>query len=125
MEKEYNAYIANSTWHLETPTSDQNIIDCKWGYKLKISANTSIEPQVKARLVTRRFFQIYGFDFTETFAPVAKHSTIQLLCLIAAKHKNEKMQQLFSWKVAAIILLLKNLCSYLNWKVSVTKEILQ
>jgi histone deacetylase 1/2 len=35
MEEEYNALLKNKTWHLVSPTSNKNIIDCKWVYRVK------------------------------------------------------------------------------------------
>ncbi|KAG8497239.1 hypothetical protein CXB51_008487 [Gossypium anomalum] len=39
----------------------------------------------KARLVVKGFSQLYGLDFTETFAPVARLDTIRLLLTLAAQ----------------------------------------
>jgi hypothetical protein len=35
MEEEYDALLKNKTWHLVSPTSNKNIIDCKWVYRVK------------------------------------------------------------------------------------------
>jgi hypothetical protein len=35
MEEEYDALLANKTWHLVSPSSNKNVIDCKWVYRIK------------------------------------------------------------------------------------------
>ena len=56
MDTEFQALIKNQTWHLVSPTSDQNIIDCKWVYKVKRKADGRID-RYKARLVAKGFKQ--------------------------------------------------------------------
>ena len=56
MDTEFQALIKNQTWHLVSPTSDQNIIDCKWVYKVKRKADGSID-RYKTSLVAKGFKQ--------------------------------------------------------------------
>ena len=35
MDSEYNALMKNKTWHLVPPRKGNNVIDCKWVYKIK------------------------------------------------------------------------------------------
>lgn len=46
-----------------------------------------IYPKLKVQLVARGFTQIYGIDYQETFAPVAKLNTIRVLLSVAANLK--------------------------------------
>jgi hypothetical protein len=82
MDEEYNALITNKTWHLVPPTRGQNVIDCKWVYKVKRKADGTIE-RYKARLVAKGFKQQYDIDYEETFSPVVKSATIRVVLSLA------------------------------------------
>jgi hypothetical protein len=56
MDEEYNALMKNGTWHLVPFASGQNVIDCKWVYKIKRKADGTVD-RYKARLVAKGFKQ--------------------------------------------------------------------
>jgi hypothetical protein len=55
---------------------ENSVVRSKWIYKTKHSADGSIE-KYKARFVSRGFSQKEGIDYEETFAPVARYTSIR------------------------------------------------
>jgi hypothetical protein len=75
MDQEFFALVQNKTWHLVPPAPGQNLIDCKWVYKIKHKADGSID-QYKARFVAKGFKQRYDIDYDDTFSSVVNFATI-------------------------------------------------
>lgn len=82
MDGEYETLIKNGTWQLVASQRGQNVIGCKWVFKLKQKQDGSID-RYKARLVAKGFKQRYGIDYSETFSPVVHPTTIHLVLSIA------------------------------------------
>ncbi|PKI48780.1 hypothetical protein CRG98_030822 [Punica granatum] len=82
----------NQTWELVERTQNRKVIGFKWVYKTKLKFDGSVN-KYKARRIVKGYAQIWGVDYSETFAPVARLDTIRLLLAIVAE-RNWKIYQL-------------------------------
>jgi transposase InsO family protein len=82
MAAEFEALISNKTWTLCPRPSQQHVTRNHWVYKIKQRADGSID-HFKGRLVAKGFEQQSGVDYTETFSPVIKPSTICIILALA------------------------------------------
>ncbi|KAJ6733370.1 hypothetical protein OIU74_005177 [Salix koriyanagi] len=92
MKDEIAALYENSTWSLVPYDPSMNIVGSRWVYKIKRQANGDID-RYKARLVARGFTQQEGIDYSETFSPVVKPTTVRLVLTIAVS-KGWQIRQL-------------------------------
>lgn len=54
------------------------IVGIKWVFRIKYNSDGSIS-RYKTRLVAKRFHQTHGIDYTKTFSPVVKASTVRVI----------------------------------------------
>ncbi|KAM1956212.1 hypothetical protein ACFX16_025655 [Malus domestica] len=85
MSNEFNALIRNGTWELVPFLPSHNLIGCKWVFRIKRHPDGTID-RYKARLVAKGFHQRPGVDFSDTFSPVVKPTTIRIVLHLAVTH---------------------------------------
>ena len=75
IKEELEALKKVGTWGVVERLRGRNIVACTWVLHIKKDAAGRIECY-KARLIAKGFTQVYGVDYYETFAPVAKLASI-------------------------------------------------
>lgn len=75
IEDEIPTLMANETWDLVHHPTNLNLFGSKWIFHTKIHSNGPIE-WYKAWLVVEGFTQVPGLNYSHTFIPVIKESTI-------------------------------------------------
>ena len=84
MVEEYDSIVRNSAWEIVPRPVDKSVVGSRWIYKVKQVADGSVE-KYKARFVAWGFSQIEGIDYEETFAPVARYSSIRTILALSAQ----------------------------------------
>ena len=85
IEAELESLRQAGTWTVVERPKDANVVDSKWVLRIKKDSLGQIE-KYKARLVAKGFTQVYGQDYFETFAPVARLASIRTILAIAARN---------------------------------------
>uniref|UniRef100_A0A2N9FUY7 Reverse transcriptase Ty1/copia-type domain-containing protein n=2 Tax=Fagus sylvatica TaxID=28930 RepID=A0A2N9FUY7_FAGSY len=83
MKEELDALLKTGTCDLVDLPAGKSAIGCKWVYKIKTRSDGTVD-RYKARLVAKGFTQEYGIDYEETFAPVARLSSVRTLIAVSA-----------------------------------------
>ena len=84
MVEEYSSIMKNDVWDVVPTPEGKFVVSSKWIYKIKHVADDNIE-KFRARFVARGFSQQEGVDYEETFAPVARYTSIRVVLSIASE----------------------------------------
>ena len=76
----------NKTWVLVPRSEARNVLPSRWVFRKKdiVRPDGTCDVEHKARIVAEGFLQVHGIDYDETYAPVAKFTTIRTLFAIVA-----------------------------------------
>ena len=85
METEMTSLRENHVWDLVKLPVGKKTVGSKWVYKVKTGADGSVQ-RYKARLVAQSITQQYGTDFDETFCPVVRQESLQLLMALSVRY---------------------------------------
>ncbi|WKA10976.1 hypothetical protein VitviT2T_028515 [Vitis vinifera] len=83
MLEEIRALEDNHTWKLVDLPQGNKVVGCKWVFAVKVNPNGSMV-RLKVRLVARGYAQTYEVDYSNTFSPVAKLTSVRLFISIVA-----------------------------------------
>lgn len=83
MKHEIVGLEEKDTWDVVDLPPDKEAIGCKWVYKIKFNSDGTIERH-KGRVVAYGNNQEEGIDYSETFAPVVKMTTMRIVLEVAA-----------------------------------------
>ena len=86
MIEEYQLIMKNDVWDVVPRPEGKSVVTSKWIYKIKHAADGSTE-KYKERFVARGFSHKEGIDYEETFAPIAKYTSIISVLSLAAVMK--------------------------------------
>ena len=86
IDKELDSLKKTGTFELVERPPEANVVGSKWVLRIKKDSAGEIL-KYKARLVAKGFTQIYGVDYYETYAPVARLASFQILLALAARNE--------------------------------------
>ena len=78
--------LSNNTWVLMDLSPGSNTIGCKWVFRRKYKTDGFIQT-FKVRLVAKGFRQREGISYFDTYAPIARITSICVLIALASIYK--------------------------------------
>ncbi|KAE8216887.1 hypothetical protein CF319_g8884, partial [Tilletia indica] len=85
IEREFNSLIKNGTLEEVMVPEGVNVVSTKHVFKTKYDANGNFIKR-KDRCVARGFTQEYGVDYNETYAPVARMTSLRIFLVMVIVH---------------------------------------
>ena len=84
MVEEYSSIMTNDVWEVVPRPQERFVVGSRWIYEVKYVANGNIEKFI-ALFVAKGHAQKEGIDYEETFAPVARYTSIRSMISLAAQ----------------------------------------
>lgn len=84
MEEELESFRVNNTWSFVQLPAGKQTVKTKWIFKTKRDREGNIV-RYKARFVAKGFSQKYGIDYSDTFAPVVRYTSIRYLLALSVQ----------------------------------------
>ena len=85
MVEEMQVLDNNVTWDLVPLPTRKKAIGCRWVFVVKFNPDKSVA-RLKARLVAKVYAHTYGVDYSDTFSPIAKLTSVRLFISLAASY---------------------------------------
>ena len=85
MSKKFDALVRNGTWELVLLKLAQNIVGCKWIFRIERLPDGYVD-RYKARLIAIGFHQRPSIDYHDTFNWGVKPTTIRLVLSLTTSH---------------------------------------
>jgi hypothetical protein len=82
MMEEHQSIMKNKVWEIIPRPKEKSVVTSKWVYKIKHAADESVD-KYKARFIARGFSQKEAEYYDETFAPVARYTSIRAIISLA------------------------------------------
>ena len=79
---EYDSIVKNIAWEIVSRSIDKSVVGLRWIYKVNKVTDGSVD-KYKARFVAGGFSYIEGIDYDETFAPIARYSSIRSILALS------------------------------------------
>ena len=91
MIEEMGALTDNGTWDLVSLPVRKKAIGCHWVFTVKVNIDGS-SARLKARLFAKGYAQTYGMDYSDTFSPIVKMTSVRLFISLAATYHSDLHQ---------------------------------
>ena len=76
--------MTSDVWEVVPRPSNKSVVGSRWIFRIKYAADGSIE-KFKARFVAKGYAREEGIDYEETFALVARYTSIRFVIALAAQ----------------------------------------
>ncbi|KAL0373938.1 UNVERIFIED_CONTAM: hypothetical protein Sradi_3309500 [Sesamum radiatum] len=85
VKSEMDSIVSNGTWVLVDLSPRCTTIRCKWIFVRKLKPDGTVN-KFKVKLVAKGFKQKEGIDYFDTYSPVGRLTTIQVLIALASMY---------------------------------------